>query len=102
MNHLLLDMGLGGLVGFILIAGFVFVWIVEFVVMLLLKFNPAGKCLLDSFIVNLASLGAGYLLSSVSVDITMGGDNFADLLLSFSVTVIIESLLLQVLNRKKR
>ncbi|MFI5133350.1 MAG: hypothetical protein ACHQEB_03385 [Chitinophagales bacterium] len=96
----LLDASLAGLAELILIGYMLVVTLVEAVVMLVFKFNPFGKCLLDAFLVNLASLGVGYLISS-SYNITLGGDSYTSLLVAFIVTLIIEGLLLQLLNRKK-
>ena len=101
MPPILLDASLAGLVEIIVIIYLLVVILVEAAVMALLKLNPFGKCLLDSLIVNVVSLGAGYLISATGFSITMGGDSFLSLVVGFIVSVLVEGALLRVLNRKK-
>lgn len=101
MPPILLDASLAGLAEIIMIAYLLVVILVEAVIMVLLKLNPFGKCLLDSLIVNVVSLGAGYLISVTGFSVTLGGDSYFSLLVGFIVSVLVEGVLLQLLNRKK-
>ena len=101
MPHILLDASLAGLAEIIIIGYMIVVVLIEAVIMLLFSLNPFGKCLLDSFLVNLASLGVGYLISSTGFSINLGGDTYISLLVGFLVSVLVEGFLLQLLNKKK-
>jgi hypothetical protein len=100
MRFFILDASLAGLAEAILIGYMIVVTLVEAIVMIFFKFNSFGKCLLDSFLVNLASLGAGYVVSSLGFNINLGGESYLSLLAGFLISVIIEGLLLQLLNKK--
>ena len=76
---------------------------VEAVVMLLMKYNPAKKAFLDSFVVNIVSLVAGVLLFSIAGDIhRLVTSAVLNWFLLYAMTVVIEFLLLYLLNRKKQ
>ena len=100
MIFTLADAALAGLAEMIIILLMVIVTLVESVVMVILKFNHFRKCLLDSFLVNLASLGTGYLVSGF-YNISLGGDTYLSLLISFLITLIVEGILLLLLNKAK-
>ena len=102
MNFYLLDAaGAGLVIGFLIIFMLLAIF-VEAIALLLLKYNNAGRCFLDAFIVNLASLGVGFLLAnftSAGLDITESG--YLNLFLLFLITVVVEFVFLYLLNRKK-
>ena len=88
---------LGLLVIFMLAAIFL-----EGLTLLLLKYNNAGRSFLDALVINLASLGVGYLIVSFTptgLDFT---DNlYIDFFIIFLVTVAVEFIVLYLLNQKK-
>ena len=101
MNLFILDAGGAGLVLFVLL-GFMFLAIlIEAIMMMLLKYNKPGKTLLDSLVINLVSLGAGYLIiySLGSLDFT--DNEYLNLFVLYLLTVLIEGICLYLLNRTK-
>lgn len=101
MNLFILDAGGAGLVIFMLL-GFMFLAIlIEAIMMMLLKYNKPGKTLLDSLVINLVSLGAGYLIiySLGSLDFT--DNEYLNLFVLYLLTVLIEGICLYLLNRTK-
>jgi len=73
----------------------------EAVTMIILKYNKAGKAFLDSFLINLVSMGAGFLLLFSDSDLFEITDNaIVGLAILFLITVVIEFLILYLLNRK--
>ena len=88
------------IIGFIVIAV-----LLEAVIMLLFKLNKFGKCVLDSFIVNVVSLIAGFILRSAFGNIGTERNIVTTVVTTwviiFAITVVIEGLLLMLLNKKK-
>ena len=102
MKFFLLD-GVGA--GFVFGAMIVFMIItivLEAVTMLLMKYNKAGKAFLDSFLINLVSLGAGYIILFFNrgFPVPRTESSLANLLILFAVTVAVEFGILFLLNRK--
>lgn len=84
---------------FILVAGII---VVEAVAMLLLRYSSFGKALLDSLVINLVTLVAGYLIAeNMNISSMAGYNRLLELLYYFLATIIIETLVLWLLNRKK-
>ena len=75
--------------------------LVEALVMLLMKYNLFKKALLDSFLVNIASLVIGFVLAELVNDI-FNSYKLPDLLLLCAITIGVESGILYGLNRKHR
>ena len=88
---------------FTVIALLILIILIEAVVMLFFNFNKFGKCLLDSFLVNLASLIAGFILSSLNLSISVldNPGNITVILIALLVTIVVEGWVLQLLNMKK-
>lgn len=85
-----------------MLLGFMFLAIlIEAIMMMLLKYNKPGKTLLDSLVINLVSLGAGYLIiySLGSLDFT--DNEYLNLFVLYLLTVLIEGICLYLLNRTK-
>ena len=73
----------------------------EAVTMIILKYNKAGKAFLDSLLINLVSMGAGFLLLFSDSGLFEITDNsIVGLAILFLITVVIEFLILYLLNRK--
>lgn len=102
MQCYLLDAGGAGLlIGLALIFVIITV-IVEGVTLLLLKYNTAGKSFLDAFVINLVSIIAGYLLSSVWPGIfNLERDVFYNYFILYAITVLIEFAILAMMNKGK-
>jgi len=102
MNFYLLDAAGAGLIIGLLVIFMIAAIFLEGLTLLLLKYNNAARSFLDALIVNLASLGVGFLIvnfTSNGLDFT---DNlYVDFILIFLVTVIVEFAVLYLLNRKK-
>jgi hypothetical protein len=101
MNFYLLDAAAGGLV----IGGTVLFMMVtialEAIAMMIMKYNKAGKAFLDSFIINLVSMGAGFLILLTGTGLFEIVDGvFFNILILFSITVAVEFILLYLLNMK--
>lgn len=101
MKFYLLDAGGAGLVVFVLLL-FMFAAIVtEAVIMLLMKYNKAGKAFLDSLVINLVSLGVGYVVLYFNSSLDLNSNELLNLFLLFLLTVLIEGITLYLLNRNK-
>lgn len=102
MNLYLLDAGGVGLViGFLVIFMIVAI-LLEGVTLLLLKYNSAGKSFLDAFVINIASLAVGYLITTVASNgLDFTSNAYLDFFLIFLITVIVEFGVLYLLNMKK-
>lgn len=105
MNFTLLDGGGAFLLGYLIILFLVAAIVSEAIVMILLKFNKAGKCFLDALLINIASLVAGYLLldpvQNISDKFGSRLQIFAEILIMFLITLLIEAGLLMLLNKAK-
>jgi hypothetical protein len=102
MRLYLLDAGGAGLAFAALIVFIIIAVVVEAIVMLLMKYNKAGKAFLDSFLVNIASLAAGFILSAFVGEIFYLTDSILlNWLILYVLTVVVEFLLLYLLNRKQ-
>ena len=76
--------------------------VAEAFVMLLMKYNVAGKALLDSFIVNIASLIVGYLLYGITGSLFYITDSLIlNWLLLYALTVLVEFCILNWLSRSR-
>jgi hypothetical protein len=75
--------------------------LVEWIVMLLFKFNDPGKSLFHSFIVNLVSAVLGFLLADTISSVTHSAGDILQWIIYFGLTVVVEAILLQLLNRHK-
>ena len=74
--------------------------LVEAIVMLLMKYNNLKKAALDSLIVNVASLGVGFILIRYLSSL-FNSYTFSHLLMLMLVTIIVETGILYILNRTK-
>jgi hypothetical protein len=93
-GFLLLLFGLGVLFIFIAI-------LAEAMVMQLMKYEPVfKKALLRSFVVNLISLAAGFILTSSSSNL-FHLENMAGFALMFAVTLLIETIGLYLMYKEK-
>ncbi len=100
MDISLLDASLAGLAELILVIALIIIMVIEWIVMLIMKLSSPVKALLHSFFVNLASLAVGYILPKFSIEIGLVSENFSGLFIGFIISVIVEGLILQVLNKK--
>ena len=102
MNFYLLDAGGAGLVLALLVIFMLAAIFLEGLTLLLLKYNNAARSFLDALVINLASLGVGYLIvtfTSTGLDFT---DNlYIDFFLIFLITVVVEFIVLYLMNPKK-
>lgn len=102
MKLYLLDAGGVGLVIGALVIFMILAILLEGVAFILLKYNRAGKSFLDAFVINIASLAFGYLITTVStngLDFTFNA--YLDFFLIFLITVMVEFGVLYLLNMKK-
>jgi hypothetical protein len=104
MNLYFLDAGGAGLIYLVLgmIVLFMFLAILfEAIVMIVMKYNTRfGKTILDSLIVNIASLAVGFILMEYGNEFFSGytvGSYFA----LYAVTVLVEAGVLYLLNKQK-
>lgn len=104
MRFFLLDAGGAFLGVFILIIFITIAILLEGVVLILFKIEKPGKCFLYSMIVNLASLGAGYiilpLIQQIGNEYTTSG-RVIHWAIAFAITVLVEGFLLILLTKKK-
>lgn len=104
MKFFLLDAGGAFLGVFILIIFIAVAILLEGVVLILFKIEKPGKCFLYSLIVNLASLGAGYiilpLIRQVGNEYSKSGQ-VIHWVIVFAITVLVEGFLLILLTKKK-
>ena len=104
MNVYFLDAGGAGL--YFLVIGLFILFMVlaillEAAIMIWMKYNTTlKKTFLDSLIINIASLAAGFLL--LNFFDTLGNYTLSALAILYAVTVIIETIILQLLNRKHK
>jgi hypothetical protein len=102
MNFYLLDAGGAGLVIGFLVIFMLLAIVLEGVTLILLKYNSAGRAFLNAFVVNIASLTAGYLITTFSTNgLDFTTNPYLDFFLIFLITVIIEFAVLYLLNSKK-
>src|SRR2546423_4295260 len=104
MNLFILDAGGAFFYAGGLVVAMIIIIFLEAIVMLLFKLNKFGKCILDSFIVNIASLIIGYLLLSVLGRAASGTTDYRNATLFkwtvfLAVTVVIEGYGLIFLNK---
>ena len=103
MNLYLLDAGGVLIIGYFLVIFHGLTVFLEWGVLILFKINRPGKLLLFSFIVNLVSLGLGYVMLPVIKGIGVDTSSLSIILkwvAMFSVTVLAEGLLLILLNKQ--
>ncbi|HWC54808.1 MAG TPA: hypothetical protein VG676_14570 [Chitinophagaceae bacterium] len=104
MGSFLLDAGGAFLVVSILILFMAVTIVLEGVVLILFKIEKAGKAFLYSLMVNLASLGVGYialpLIRQVGNQFTTSG-LLLHWIFVFAITVVVEGFLLILLTKKK-
>ena len=104
MNVYFLDAGGAGL--YFLVIGLFILFMVlaillEAAIMIWMKYNTSfKKTFLDSLIINIASLAAGFVL--LNYFDTLGYYTLPALAILYGVTVIIETTILQLLNKKHK
>lgn len=102
MKYYLLDAGGAGLILGILVIFMLAAIFLEGLTLLLLKYNKAGRSFLDALVINLASLGVGYLIVSFTpTGLDFTNNLYLDFFLIFLVTVVVEFIVLYLLNQKK-
>jgi len=102
MKYYLLDAGGAGLILGILVIFMLAAIFLEGITLLLLKYNNAGRSFLDALLINLASLGIGYLIVSfIPTGLDFTNNLYLDFFLIFLITVVVEFIVLYSLNRKK-
>lgn len=104
MKFFLLDGGGAFLVISVLVIFMAVAIVLEALVLILFKIEKAGKAFLYSLVVNLASLGVGYvilpLLSQLFEDYSTTGQVLQWLII-FAITVVVEGYLLILLSKMK-
>ncbi len=104
MEPFLLDAGGVFLVFPILILFLAIIVLIEGGILMLFKVESSGKAFLYSLVVNLASLGAGYLtlplVRGIGADFTTSGSMLRWVMI-FAITVLVEGFLLILLTKKK-
>jgi len=101
MKFYLLDAGGAGLVFGFMIIFMIAAIVVEALLMLALKYNPVGKAFLDSLVINLVSLGVGFMLLSAGDSLDITNNEILNYILLFLLTVLVEMLTLYIMNRSK-
>ncbi len=106
MNITLLDAGFDVGFGDVLLVLLVIplaIILLEAFIMQKLKFNSSfGKCFLDSFLANLATVVIGYLIGAfITPNIKIGNGHVGGIFAAFALSVIVEGLILFALNSKK-
>jgi len=102
MKYYLLDAGGAGLILGLLVIFMLAAIFLEGLTLLLLKYNNAGRSFLDALVINLASLGVGYLIVSFTpTGLDFTNNLYLDFFLIFLVTVVVEFIVLYLLNQKK-
>lgn len=104
MKVFLLDAGGAFLVFSLLIVFLIIAIVLEAVILILFKIDKPGKSFLYSLIVNLASLGVGYITLPLVRQIGIGYTSSGQVLrwvFVFAITVLIEGILLILLTKKK-
>lgn len=101
MNFYLLDAAAPGLIVGVMIIFMLIIIVLEAVTMLIMKYNKAGKAFLDSLLINLVSMGAGFLILLLGVGkLGIIGNAYINLLALFAITVLVEFAVLFLLNRR--
>jgi hypothetical protein len=103
MDLYLLDAGGAFLIGYVLVIFLVITVILEWIILWLFKLNSPARLLLFSFVVNIVTLGLGYLLLPVIQQIGDDYSNFNQVMqwvIMLAITILAEGFLLQVLNKK--
>lgn len=101
MEFYLLDGVAAGFVFGLMVVLMLITVVLEAVIMLLMKYNKAGKAFLDAFLINLVSLTAGFFIKFVNTgSIFVTQSALANLFILFAITVIVEFGMLYLLNRK--
>ena len=101
MNFYLLDAAAPGLIFGVMIIFMIVTIVLEAVTMIIMKYNKAGKAFLDSLLINLVSMGAGFMLLFSDSDLFEITDNpIVGIGILFLITVVIEFSILYLLNRK--
>ena len=102
MNFYLLDAGGVGLVIGFLVLFILLAIVLEGVTLILLKYNKPGRSFLDAFVINIASLLVGYLISNFTYNgLDFTNNSYLDFFLIYLITVAVEFAVLYLLNRKK-
>ena len=102
MKYYLLDAGGAGLILGLLLIFMLAAIFLEGITLLLLKYNNAGRSFLDALVINLASLGVGYLIVSFTpTGLDFTNNLYLDFFLIFLVTVVVEFIVLYLVNQKK-
>jgi len=101
MNFYLLDAAAPGLIFGVMIIFMIVTIILEAVTMIIMKYNKAGNAFLGSFLANLVSMGAGFMILFSGSDLFEIDDRpILSLGILFLITVVLEFLILYMLNRK--
>ncbi len=101
MKLFLLDAGGAGLVLVALVIFMLIAFVAEALAMILMKYNNAGKSFLDSLVINLVSLGAGYVVILLNSSLDFTDNETIDFILIFLLTVVVEGITLYLLNQNK-
>jgi len=101
MKLFLLDAGGAGLVLVALVIFMLIAFVAEALAMMLMKYNNAGKSFLDSLVINLVSLGAGYIVILLNSSLDFTDNETVDFILIFLLTVVVEGITLYLLNQRK-
>lgn len=101
MSFYLLDAGGAGLVLVALVIFMLIAFIAEALGMILLKYNKPGKAFVDSLVINLVSLGVGYIVIQLNSSLDLTDNEVINFILVFLLTVITEGVTLFFLNRNK-
>ncbi len=101
MKFYFLDGVAAGFVFGAMIVFMIIIIVLEAVTMLLMKYNKAGKAFLDSLLINLVSLGAGFAILFLDAgSFLVTESSLVNVLILFGITVIVEFGILYLLNRK--
>ena len=101
MNFYLLDAAAPGLIYGVMIFFMLITIVLEAVIMIIMKYNKAGKAFLDSFIINLVSMGAGFGILFTGTGLFEIVDSAAlSIFILFLITAAVEFVVLYLLNRK--
>jgi hypothetical protein len=102
MAFYLLDAGGAGLVLAVLIIFMIAAVTLEGLIMGLMKYNPFGKAFADALIINLVSLGGGFLLIEILPNgLDFSNNEFLNYFILYALTVAVEFFVLYLLNRDK-
>ncbi len=101
MNFYLLDAAAPGLIFGVMIVFMIVTIILEAVTLIIMKYNKAGNAFLGSFLANLVSMGAGFIiLLSGSGLFEIADSAILSIGILFLITVVVEFAILYLLNRK--